>query len=115
MLLGLMRAIDDRLPWWSLGARSEPMEVGKDLYIDLMKRSLKNIPYLDVEANPIMPRGRVRKVVLGLFERFGVGLVHARRTDLESRLGGSDHTSVAHTMISMARLDNVQACVESVL
>ena len=53
------------------------MVAARDLYIDLMKRSLKNVPYLDAERNPIMPRGRMRRLLIGACERVGVGLVHA--------------------------------------
>jgi O-methyltransferase len=85
------------------------------LYVDLLKRTVKNVPYLDVEQSSIMRRSRLRRVTLAALERVGIGLVHARRPSLADRLAGTDHTTIAHTMVSMARLDNVQSCVETVL
>jgi O-methyltransferase len=87
----------------------------RDLYLTLLKYTLKNLPYLENEWNPIQPRGRARKVVLGLFRQFGFQLCHARRATVDERLRGADHTSIAHTMVSMQRLENLQACVESVI
>lgn len=85
------------------------------LYITLLKSTLKNLPYLENEWNPIQPRGRARTFVLDVFRRLGIQLTHARRSSLDERIRGADHTSIAHTMVSMKRLDNLQACVESVL
>jgi len=87
----------------------------RDLYIDLVKRSLMNLPYLENEYSPIMPRGLHRRVVLAACQRLGVALCHARRPVLEERLQGKGHTSVAHTMVSLSRLDNLESCVKSVL
>jgi O-methyltransferase len=80
-----------------------------------MKATLKNLPYLESEWNPIQPRGRARQMVLTAFRAAGIQLCHARRSSVEERLHGADHTSVAHTMVSMARLDNLQVCVERII
>ena len=85
------------------------------LYLTLLKQALKNLPYLENEWNPIQPRGRVRGVVLDGFRKFGIQLCHARRSTVEERLRGLDFTSIAHTMVSMERLENLQACVEDVI
>src|SRR3954470_16437614 len=85
------------------------------LYLFLMQQSLKNLPYLENEWNPIQPRGPLRRLILAGFRLLGIQLCHARRSTLAERIEGVDHTSIAHTMVSMARLDNLRACVERVI
>jgi hypothetical protein len=87
----------------------------RQLYIDLMKRCVLNLPYVDAELNPIQPHGRVRSMVLSLFRRGGIQLAHSRRGNYRRRVDGEDLSDVAHSMLSLARLDNVQYCVEKVL
>lgn len=87
----------------------------KQLYIDLIKRCVLNIPYVDAELNPIQPHGRLRKGILGLFKSARIQLAHLRRGDYERRINGHDFSDVAHSMLSMKRLDNVQNCVETIL
>ncbi len=64
------------------------------LYLDLMKRCLINVIYGDVE---------------------GWASFQASGADAAKRLEGRDWPRLAHTMIGLARLDNLQACVEDVL
>lgn len=90
-------------------------ETTRDLYLDLVKRCVINLPYVDAELNPIQPHGRARAAVLRLCQRLGVQLAHARRGDYEQRREGTDFSDVAHSMLSLKRLDNVQSCVETVL
>src|SRR5882762_10482994 len=85
------------------------------MYIDLVKRCVLNIPYVDVELNPIQPYGRVRTAVLSVFKRANIQLAHLRRGDYQRRLSGHDFSDVAHSMLSFKRLDNLQMCVESVI
>jgi len=66
---------------------------GQSLYLDLMKRVLTNVIYRDP---PISWAGQ------GDY-------------DIALRENGSDMPSVAHTMVGLARLDNVQYCLERVL
>jgi hypothetical protein len=87
----------------------------RELYVDLVKRCVINIPYVDVELNPIQPHGGVRSAVLDIFKRGGVQLAHARRGRYDARVAGRDFSDVAHSMLSLKRLDNVQYCVETVL
>jgi O-methyltransferase len=87
----------------------------KQMYIDLIKRCILNIPYVDAELNPIQPHGRLRKGVLGLFESANIQLAHLRRGNYERRITGHDFSDVAHSMLSMKRLDNVQKCIEIIL
>jgi hypothetical protein len=85
------------------------------LYIDLVKRCVLNLPYADVEINPIQPYGRLRAAALGLFRKAGIQLAHLRRGDYGRRVEGTDFSDVAHSMLSLKRLDNVQHCMETVL
>jgi hypothetical protein len=87
----------------------------RDLYLDLVKRCVLNIPYVDAELNPIQPHGQLRAAVLRTFFARGIQLAHARRGDYERRLAGHDYSDVAHSMVSMKRLDNVQRCIETIL
>lgn len=87
----------------------------RQLYIDLVKRCVLNVPYVDAELNPIQPYGWVRKTVLGAFARAGIQLAHVRRGDYERRLAGTDFSDTAHSMLSLKRLDNIQMCVETIL
>lgn len=87
----------------------------RDLYIDMVKRCVLNIPYVDAEINPVQPHGRLRSVVLQSFKRAGIQLAHSRRGDYKARLEGKDFSDIAHSMLSIKRLDNVQSCVETVL
>src|SRR5215510_4576101 len=42
-------------------------------------------------------------------------LMRERNFDPSIRMEGKDHPALAHTMIGMKRLDNVQSCIEDVL
>jgi O-methyltransferase len=87
----------------------------RQLYIDLVKRCVLNLLYVDAELNPIQPTSRLRSVLLSVCRRGGVQLAHARRGNYHRRMDGEDFSDVAHSMLSLARLDNVQYCVERVL
>ena len=90
-------------------------EPTRGLYLDLIKRCILNIPYVDAEINPIQPHGWFRSVVLKAFQVVGIQLAHHRRGNLSARLAGHDCSDVAHSMLSMKRLDNVQHCMETIL
>ena len=63
------------------------------LYLDLMKRILTNTIYEDPNISPRQPPSYVRQL----------------------RENGEDWPLIAHTMIGMKRLDNLQYCVEKVI
>nr|Q9AJU0.1 RecName: Full=8-demethyl-8-(2,3-dimethoxy-alpha-L-rhamnosyl)-tetracenomycin-C 4'-O-methyltransferase; AltName: Full=O-methyltransferase III [Streptomyces olivaceus]CAD57141.1 O-methyltransferase III [Streptomyces olivaceus]CAP12609.1 rhamnose C4'-methyltransferase [Streptomyces olivaceus] len=69
-------------------------EDARDLYLDLMKKVLTNLIYRDA---PIQT------------------FVYDGEPDADPRLLGRDWPSVAHTMVGLKRLDNLQYCVETVL
>jgi O-methyltransferase len=85
------------------------------MYIDLVKRCVLNIPYVDAELNPIQPYGKLRKGILSLFRSANIQLAHLRRGNYERRLAGHDLSDIAHSMLSLKRLDNIQMCVETVI
>jgi hypothetical protein len=87
----------------------------RHLYIDMVKRCVLNIPYVDAELNPIQPHGMLRRAILSVFKKAHVQLAHTRRGDYERRVAGHDFSDVAHTMLSLKRLDNVQMCLETIL
>lgn len=77
------------------------MDTGRRLYLDLMKKVLTNVVY---EDNP-----------LG-YEHIPIPWFQGEPSyDPEKRRVGLDWPSVAHTMVGLKRLDNVQACMEQVL
>ena len=63
------------------------------LYLDLMKKVLTNSIYEDPNISPWQPPSYIRKL----------------------RENGQDWPLIAHTMIGMKRLDNLQYCVERVI
>jgi macrocin-O-methyltransferase TylF-like protien len=65
----------------------------RQLYLDLLKRTLTNTIYGDENVGPF----------------------HPPRFDLALRTEGADWPKCAHTMIGLKRLDNLQSCVEDVL
>lgn len=85
------------------------------MYIDLVKRCVLNIPYVDAELNPIQPYGRLRKAILSLFKTANIQLAHSRRGNFERRISGHDFSDIAHSMLSLKRLDNIQFCIETAI
>ncbi|MEU1778458.1 TylF/MycF family methyltransferase [Streptomyces abikoensis] len=86
-----------------------------DLYTDLMKRVLANTIYEDRPTFPvgmnILDKDQADSMRPGTEDP-----AKERGTfDVDHRAGGLDVPSVAHTMIGMRRLDNIQECVEQVL
>lgn len=77
------------------------MDTGRRLYLDLMKKVLTNVVY---EDNPL----GYEHIPIPWFKGEPV-------YDPEKRRVGLDWPSVAHTMVGLKRLDNVQACMEQVL
>src|SRR5581483_4416247 len=87
----------------------------RHMYIDLVKRCVLNLPYVDVELNPIQPHGKLRKAVLRIFKSVHIQLAHLKRGSYERRIAGHDFSDIAHSMLSLKRLDNIQMCVETIL
>lgn len=85
------------------------------MYVDMVKRCVLNIPYVEAELNPIQPHGKLRAAILALCKSANVQLAHLRRGNYERRMAGHDFSDVAHSMLSFKRLDNIQMCVETVI
>jgi hypothetical protein len=72
------------------------MDKGTEVYLDLLKKVLTNVIYMDPPQS--------------------FGTVYAKSDyDEQRRVNGEDWPLVAHTMVGLKRLDNLQYCVEQVL
>ena len=91
------------------------MTNAKDLYLDLMKRSLTNWIYGPDEVVDYPPRGFLRKIFARACAKRGIRLVFPRPFDPSRRKEGRDWPPTAHTMIGITGLDNLQTCIEDVL
>jgi O-methyltransferase len=86
-----------------------------DLYLDLLKRCLVNWVYADAETVPVPPQAVLGPDAARFLAQRGLHLVQPAPADPRARAEGRDWPPFAHTMVGLARLDNVQACVEDVL
>jgi len=96
----------------------------KALYLDLMKQCLTYMIY-DGDSYERLRRPQqgflkrrafdVIQAVNRLLGRRGIKLVRQRRFEPALRLEGRDWPPLAHTMIGLKRLDNLQFCVEDAL
>jgi len=78
------------------------------------------IPHIDSDGGPQVADARIaRNLYLDLIKRAVTNTIYAGAADTryseEIRREGRDWPSVAHTMIGLKRLDNLQYCVEDVL
>lgn len=76
------------------------MKSAADLYLDLLKKCLINSIYRDVSlerAGPMQP------------------IIGTNEFNSERRAQGSDWPSLAHSMVGMERLSNVQTCIVTIL
>lgn len=71
-------------------------------YLDLLKRSLVNWLYHDIERRELLRLG-------------DYALVKRPAFDAERRRIGRDYSVQAHTLVGLERLDNIQYCVETVI
>jgi O-methyltransferase len=85
----------------------------KDLYLDLLKRALTNSIYEGSELELVVMNGPLRGPIGKYLEKRNVRLF--KRTAKTIREQGKSCPEFAHTMVSHARLDNVQECVERVI
>jgi hypothetical protein len=101
------------------------MTEDKDLYLDLMKRSLTGLLWDQEELfepinmtlrRPFYKRGALHFLAKRL-AKTGKQIVQPAAFDLETRLKGGDWSPppFAYTMIGMKRLDNLQTCIEDVI
>jgi O-methyltransferase len=94
----------------------------KDLYLDLMKKTLTFLLWdesklykpAELYPHPFYKRWVVNAVVDRLAGA-GRTIMEPMQSHVKNRLGGEDWPSLAHTMIGLKRLDNLQECVETVI
>src|SRR5436189_4344373 len=104
----------------------EKLEDSRHLYLDLMKRCLVNMIYPEAEEVPLPAtaagfRGRLARALLRLPSspqpwpslRDGQGKLLTLST--ANRMEGRIWPLVAHTMIGLKRLDNLEFCIEQVI
>ncbi len=87
----------------------------RDLYLDLMKRSLLNLIYGDREVVYANPASPVKRMVFAAVRAQGAEVVRRKQFDAEVRQSGRDWPTDGQTMLSMKRLENVQYCVEQAI
>jgi len=77
-------------------------EAVRAAYLDLLKRSLVNWLYRDIERRELLRLG-------------DYALVASTPFDPQRRRIGRDYSVQAHTLVGLERLDNIQYCAETVL
>jgi hypothetical protein len=87
----------------------------RQLYLDLVKRSLLNLIYGEKEVIPAVPGGPIKNSILAAFKARGMLVVRPKPFDPEVRKSGKDWPLYGQSMISQERLDNIQFCVEDVI
>ena len=91
------------------------MKAEARLYLDLMKKCLTNTIYGEREYIEVAPAGRIKRMISKAFNAAGVTLVRTNTYSYQKREEGLDWPPYAHTMIGLARLNNLQECVEEIL
>jgi len=88
------------------------------LYLDLLKRCLTRLAFPE-EYRPLlapaMPGGPMQRRMQPLLARLSCGLYRRVPVDVEARAAGSDWPADAETMVGLARLDQLQSAVRTVL
>jgi O-methyltransferase len=88
------------------------------LYLDLMKRCLTRLAFPDRYRPllaPVMPVGPLQRRLQPLLARLSCGLYRRSAVDPVLRAAGRDWPAEAETMIGMARLDQLQDAVATLL
>jgi hypothetical protein len=98
------------------------------LYLDLLKRTVTNYVYGSAEMRPLdfastddqrqasrTAKGALKRALARAGRSVGLQLMVEAPFDPSLRERGADWSPLAHTMIGMKRLDNVQECVETIL
>lgn len=92
------------------------MKDSKELYLDLMRQCLTNWIYGDKEVDILSPRKNpIKRIVVGMLNSRGLQIARARPMNIKDRIVGRDRSPIAHTMVGLKRLENIQHCVEDVL
>src|SRR5437762_1174972 len=91
------------------------MEPLREIYLDLLKKTLTNSICGDAEHWPIPWEETDGHAALRDLKEKGLQLTKRIPFDPAARLEGRDWPPTAHTMIGLKRLDNLQFCIEDVL
>lgn len=99
------------------------MDFNRDLYLDLMKRSLSAYIYEESSNRPITvdygrrytPKELIKAACLTIASRLGWRIEKKIPFDPKAREEGRDWPGIGYTMIGLRRLDNLQACIEDIL
>ena len=92
------------------GRPSGPADLARDLYLDLMKRSLTSSIYPGTDGQPWPASSIWRRLIRALVPS---DVRFFRLISREQREGGRYWPAQAHTMIGNQRLDNLKHCVET--
>jgi O-methyltransferase len=87
----------------------------RSLYLDLVKKCLMDRIYHHLEVVPATPKSFWKRQLVDLFATRGLQVMRNREIDERVRSEGRDWPLVAHTMIGVERLDNLQRCTEDVI
>ena len=92
-----------------------PDSTATRLYLDLMKRTLTNYVYGDVEMRAVGPRSALKRGFMNLIRKFDVHPMRRTPFEPELRRIGKDWPPTAHSMIGLERLNNLQDCCETAI
>jgi len=101
-------------------SQSSDIEEIRNLYFSLIKKTLtysiwgEDFSPVFIHKYPFLKR-TLYYILIRYFKKGNVQLVRQRKYDPKIREEGRDHPTLAHTMIGLKRLDNIQSCVEDVL
>ncbi len=99
------------------------VDVARDLYLDLLKRTLTGAVAEDNDSilggvrtagHPLL-RKRAADAFGRFAGRFGFELAYKKPYDPEARERGQDWPARAESMIGLRRMENIQHCVETVI
>ena len=98
----------------------EKLDDSRHLYLDLMKRCLVNMIYPQAEELPLPAtgtafRGRFARALLKGEGGLSGHIPATRSGDHSGRMEGRIWPVIAHTMIGLKRLDNLEFCIEQVI
>ena len=85
------------------------------LYLDLMKRCVLNWIYASAELDSVVDEEGKPTDLTTQQKETGYSLVRPRKFDREARLEGKEWPPFAHSMAGLARLENLQRCIQDVL
>jgi O-methyltransferase len=88
---------------------------GRDLYLNLLQRSLTHTLYGGADAVSFPSRNPILRKAMQMLRRRGMIPVRIFDDQDEVREEGKDWPLFAQTMVGMKRLDNLRHCVETVI